>query len=130
MSQRNRLANVTNPFQGNRKRVLCMCSAGLLRSPTAAAVLSQEPFRYNTRSAGVVTTHALIPVDDVLLAWADEVVVMESWQKHFIKEDKGYSGPIVCLDIEDSYDYMDPSLCEQILDRYTEKTGGNNEQGA
>ena len=49
----NRIANSTNPFQKDYKRVLCVCSAGLLRSPTAAYVLSQAPYNYNTRAAGL-----------------------------------------------------------------------------
>ena len=64
-----------NPYQGAYKRVLCVCSAGILRSATAALVLSKEPFNYNTRSAGV-EHYALIPITEVLLAWADEVICM------------------------------------------------------
>ena len=70
----NRLANSSNRWQGKYKRVLCICSAGLLRSPTAAFVLSQEPYNYNTRAAGLTKEFALIPVDEVLLNWAQEVV--------------------------------------------------------
>ena len=47
MSKMNRLANTQNKYQGKYKKVLCVCSAGLLRSPTAALVLSQEPFNFN-----------------------------------------------------------------------------------
>ena len=67
MSLMNRLANTHNHYQGDAKRVLCVCSAGLLRSPTAAFVLSQEPFGFNTRAAGIAEDFALIVVDDVLL---------------------------------------------------------------
>ncbi len=42
-----------NPYQGKYKRVLCVCSAGVLRSATTAVVLSKEPFNFNTRSAGL-----------------------------------------------------------------------------
>lgn len=74
----NRIANSTNQFQGSYKRVLCVCSAGLLRSPTTALVLSQPPYNYNTRAAGLTKEFALVPVDPVLLHWADEVVCMNS----------------------------------------------------
>jgi len=32
-------------------------------------VLSQEPYNYNTRAAGIVDDYALVPVDEVLLNW-------------------------------------------------------------
>lgn len=113
----NRRHNVTNPYQGNYKRVLCVCSAGLLRSPTAAVVLSQEPFNFNTRAAGLVKEYALVPVDPILLHWADEVVVMESWMGQEI-EAMGFDGDIKCLNIPDNYEYRDPELVELIKEQY------------
>ncbi len=71
----NQLANINNPYQGKSKKVLCLCSAGLLRSPTAANVLHRE-FGFNTRSAGVMD-YALIPLSEALFLWADEVLVMD-----------------------------------------------------
>ena len=48
----NQLANINNPYQGKSKKVLCLCSAGLLRSPTAANVLHREfEFTIISRSA-------------------------------------------------------------------------------
>lgn len=72
MNNNNRIFNSGNPNQGDYKRMLCVCSAGLLRSPTTAYVLSQAPYNYNTRAAGLVADFALIPVDEVLLRWAEE----------------------------------------------------------
>lgn len=118
MSMMNRIGNCSNPFQGTFKKVLCVCSAGLLRSPTTAYVLSQAPFNYNTRAAGITEEFALIPVDDALLAWADEVVVAEKWMgKHL--EDK-FKGKIISLDLPDQYRYRDPELIELITKRYTD----------
>ena len=57
------------------KRVLCLCSAGLLRSARLAQILQQE-YNYNTRNAGVAD-YALIPVNTALLKWADEIVCVE-----------------------------------------------------
>ena len=71
----NALHNVTNPYQGKDKRVLCLCSAGLLRSSTLAIIL-QNKYGCNTRSAGV-SDYALIPVSTALLEWADEIVCVE-----------------------------------------------------
>lgn len=118
MNTINRLHNVTNPAQGAYKRVLCLCSAGLLRSPTAAWVLSNPPYNYNTRAAGLTPEYALVPVDEVLLGWADEVVVMESWMADELAEKYGYSGPLVVLDIRDMYEYRSPELIAEIREGY------------
>lgn len=118
MSTMNRKANAKNPYQGQDKRVLCVCSAGLLRSPTAAFVLQKE-FGFNTRAAGLNTEYALIPVDDVLLHWADEVVVMESWMA---QELDSFDGSLICLNIPDNFERMNPELQTLILAAYKEKT--------
>ena len=112
----NRMYNAKNPFQGEHKRVLCVCSAGLLRSPTTAVVLSQPPYNFNTRAVGLDASFALIPLDDVLLEWADEIVCMNNSQRYRISEmtDKD----IICLDIEDDYRYRDPVLVKLIEERY------------
>lgn len=121
MNQMNRLYNVDNPNQGESKRVLCICSAGLLRSPTAAVVLSQEPFNYNTRAAGAEDSYALIPIDKVLLAWADEIVCMTEQHKQMLlakfPQIEGIL-KIYVLDIEDNYTYRDPKLMELIKENY------------
>jgi predicted protein tyrosine phosphatase len=122
----NRIGNVANPNQGKFKKVLCVCSAGLLRSPTAAWVLSQEPYNFNTRAAGAVEDFALIPVDEVLLAWAKEVVCMSQSHASIIRELLDalelYDPPkVICLDIPDQFCYRDPELVELIKNRYDER---------
>lgn len=120
MNNRNRLGNAGNRFQGSTKKVLCVCSAGLLRSPTAAVVLSAPPFNYNTRAVGVDKEFALIPVDEVLLEWADEVVCMErSHATELI--DLGYSKPMIILDIKDDFEYRNPKLMREIRSKYQEQ---------
>lgn len=118
----NRLANCKNFYQGNTKKVLCVCSAGLLRSPTAAVVLSQEPYNFNTRAAGVSKEYALIPVDNILLEWADEIVCMEEWQAKKITEElvrlEITDKQVYWLGIEDSYRYRDPVLMTKIKEAY------------
>lgn len=123
----NRIYNCKNWAQGESRKVLCVCSAGLLRSPTAAVVLSQAPFNFNTRAAGLTPEFALIPVDEVLLNWADEVVCMEQKQKLHLEEwiNDIYHGkavkPVVkCLDIQDSFYYRDERLMKMISDKYME----------
>ena len=118
----NRLANCTNRYQGEYKRVLCVCSAGLLRSPTAAFVLSQEPYNFNTRAAGLTPEFALVPVDRVLLEWADEIVVMSAQQAEQIRAMLEDEKPIVVLRIPDNFRYRDPELIRLIRESYDKHT--------
>ena len=112
-SSRNRLANATNPYQGNSKKVLAVCSAGLLRSPTIAWMLSNDPFNFNTRSCGAVEEYALIPLDDALILWADEVVVVESWMKDMIL-DHDPNKVVHLISTPDNYGTRDPALCSYL----------------
>ena len=120
----NRLATSNNIFQGTYKKVLCVCTGGVLRSPTAAVVLSQEPFNFNTRAAGIDEEIALIPVDEVLLSWADEIVCMETKHKDIVKKMLKYheieDTPVKVLNIPDRYSYRDRQLIELIKERYEE----------
>ena len=122
MSFYNRIANTSNRFQGETKKVLCVCSAGLLRSPTIAVVLSQEPYNYNTRAAGLSEEYALILVDDVLLHWADEIVCADSWMSQEIEEMLKALGmehkDIIALDIPDKYEYRNLELMQLIGEKY------------
>lgn len=117
----NRKHNSKNPYQGDAKKVLCVCSAGLLRSPTAANVLNNI-LGYNTRAAGVSLDHALIPVDEVLLEWADEVVCMEQEHASYLNLAFGYDEATV-LNIPDMYSYGDEDLQSMILTHYLKSEG-------
>lgn len=139
---RNRLANVGNPYQGKRKRVLCVCSAGLLRSPTAAWILSNAPFDFNTRAVGTTSEFALIPLETSHVAWADEIVVMEQYQADIVKEmqqllDDSARGfdfsnnldkPVHVLTVPDVYGYREPELVEAMTPKlkaiFLENTNG------
>lgn len=118
----NRLHNCTNPHQGKFKKVLCVCSAGLLRSPTTAVILASEPYNFNTRAAGLDKDHALIPVDSVLLTWADEIVCMNKEQRHILEgmvQKLGFvTKKVISLNIPDSYAYRDPELADLITKAY------------
>lgn len=113
----NRIANSGNQFQGSYKRVLCVCSAGLLRSPTAALVLSKDPYNFNTRACCAVPSFALIPLDKVLVEWADEIVCMEPEHIPAIESLKP-GCPVICLNITDSYEYRNEELQELIKTKY------------
>lgn len=110
-----------NPYQGEYKRVLCCCSAGILRSPTAAEVLSQK-FGHNTRACGIDIGHALIPIEDVLVDWADEIVVMTKDHEMAIRNRFEPEVPIICLNIPDQFAFRNPRLIEMIEERYAEKS--------
>lgn len=122
MINRNRLANLQNIYQTAAKRVLCVCSAGLLRSPTTANVLHQK-YGFNTRAAGITEEYALIPVDAALLAWADEIVWVEQtvydngWQNwsDLIKHKRN-----IVLDIPDQYEWNHPELRALIEQQYAD----------
>lgn len=118
----NRILNSSNMHQGDFKRVLCVCSAGLLRSPTAALVLSQPPFNFNTRAAGLVPHYALIPVDEVLLAWAEEIVCME--QNHADLLSGMTDKKVICLNIPDRFPYRSADLVSMISKNYMEIAKG------
>lgn len=120
----NRLGNALNPYQGNWPRVLCVCSAGLLRSPTIAWVLSNPPYNCNTRAAGVTAEYALVPVDECLLTWAQRIVcaspehaeIIDERLKEFELEER----IVHRLNIPDDYRTRDPELIRKIgveLDR-------------
>src|SRR5437870_3176953 len=97
--------------EGNFRRVLCVCSAGILRSATIAWVLSNEPYRCNTRAVGL-GDYALIRVTPQLLQWADEIVCADKEQHDAITRmtDK----PVHCLHIPDQYDFRSPELVSAI----------------
>lgn len=111
-----------NPNQGRYKRVLCVCSAGILRSATAALVLGRAPYNYNTRAAGVAD-YALIPVDPVLIAWAHEIVTMTREQELILRTRFCIGEtPIIVLDISDDFRYRQPELVRLIKARYAQRT--------
>lgn len=114
----------SNRYQGDYKRVLTVCSAGILRSATAAHILCQEPFNFNTRNVGTAP-YALIPLTEDLIQWADEIVCMEAEHEVKVRDmmiETMYSKPIITLDIEDIYEYRNPALVKLIKSRYKERT--------
>jgi len=119
---RNSMAVIKNSYQGNATKVLCVCSGGVLRSPTAAWIISNEPFNFNTRSCGD-KDYALIPLSEELVTWADEIVVMDEWHAKSVKEklieacyEPGYR-EIHVLNVPDDYDYRDPELVRILTEK-------------
>ena len=127
MSTRNRMGNLSNKYQGQFRRVLCVCSAGMLRSPTAAWVLSNHPFNFNTRAAGLTKEYALIPVDEAMIFWADDVICFDEQMKRDIESIIAYStwkndfeAPnIFVWKIPDMYDFRSEELIAMIKENAT-----------
>lgn len=121
MVTRNQLGVIANPWQGDYHKVLTVCSAGCLRSPTAAVVLAQEPYNFNTRSAGIYEGMAIVPVTDVLLEWADEIVCMQGEHALYITkrlQELDLDKVIKVLNIPDDFAYRDPELVKLIKEKY------------
>lgn len=93
------------------KNVLFICSQNRLRSPTAEQIFTDFP-GMNTSSAGL-NHDAENPVTPETLEWAHIVIVMEKAHRNklsakFRANLKGKC--VVCLDIPDDYEFMDPEL--------------------
>lgn len=111
---------VNNPYQGKDKKVLFVCSMGILRSATGARLYANK---YNTRSAGSYSD-ALIPVTGLLLSWADEVVfvnvanysqIMDRLEE---QEREELSRKSLVLNIPDCYEHMHPKLQAAFHEQY------------
>lgn len=102
------------------KKILFVCSQNRLRSPTAEQVFAARA-DLDVSSAG--TNHdADNPLTAELVAWADLIFVMErahrtKIQSKFRRHLK--SARIICLDIPDDYEFMDPDLIRLLETRVT-----------
>lgn len=121
---RNQLANSQNEFQGKIKKVLTVCSAGLLRSATMAHVLAKE-YDYNVRNCGTEESYALIPISEALVYWADEIIFVNKENYNAVKASlnsiKREDTKVYCLDIPDMYSYCDPELIKICKEQYETK---------
>ena len=120
---RNQLYNIHNESQGNIKKVLCVCSAGLLRSATLQNTLIRE-YGYNVRNCGTEESYALIPISEALVLWADEIVFVSKSNYRSIQLDlEELNMPkekIFILNIPDIYSFNDPKLVEICKQQYKE----------
>lgn len=97
------------------KTVLFVCSQNRLRSPTAEQVFARYA-GIEVASAGL-NHDAESPVTPELVSWADIIFVMERAHRNKLQskfrsllKDKR----IICLEIPDEYDYMDPALVRML----------------
>lgn len=98
--------------------LLFVCSENRLRSPTGEEVFSQYG---GVDAIGCGTnSDAETPISGDLIEWADIVFVME--KSHRNKITKKFtellkSKRLICLDIPDEYERMDPSLIRLLENR-------------
>jgi predicted protein tyrosine phosphatase len=112
---RNQEGVVFNRWQGDAVKALFVCSAGILRSPTAALHFAKTK-GWNTRAVGDNEEFALIPVSEALMFWADIVFVMSVDQKIHLKHKFGQSfeGRIFVMNIEDNFGFMESDLVKYL----------------
>lgn len=121
---RNQLHNINNIYQGNTKKVLAVCSAGLLRSATLQNFLIRE-YGYNVRNCGTEESYALIPISEALVKWADEIVFVNRENYNVVKDeiaDMECSNKCIVLDIPDVYEFNAPELINIIKRQYESAT--------
>ena len=98
--------------------VLFVCSANRLRSPTAEQIFSTWP-GIETDSAGI-SNGASVPLSSEQVEWADIIFVME--KTHRTKLNRKFRPSlkgkrVICLDIPDDYEFMDPVLVRMLESR-------------
>lgn len=100
--------------------LLFVCSENRLRSPTGEEVFNTFE---NVNAIGCGTnSDAETPVSGDLIEWANIIFVME--KTHRNKVSKKFKGllkgkKLVCLDIPDNYERMDPDLVRLLKSKVT-----------
>ncbi|MBW4623173.1 MAG: low molecular weight protein tyrosine phosphatase family protein [Cyanosarcina radialis HA8281-LM2] len=100
------------------KKLLFICSRNRLRSPTAEAVFAEYE-GLEVDSAGL-DRDAEMPLSSEAIEWADIIFVME--KSHRSKLSNKFqpwlkNKRVICLDIPDEYEYMEPVLVELLKKR-------------
>lgn len=74
---------------------------------------------HNARAVGSVPNYALIPIDEVLLHWAQQIVFVNKENYDDVKHKYDLSNTdVIVLDIPDNYNYRDPELMKICEDQY------------
>jgi predicted protein tyrosine phosphatase len=93
------------------KRALFICTQNRLRSPTAEHVFASWP-DVESDSAGI-GVDANVPLSPEQIEWATIIFVMEKTHRNRLSTrfKRHLNGKrVICLDIPDEYDYMQPEL--------------------
>lgn len=106
-----------NPYQGDYKKVLFVCSGGILRSPTAAHWAAEHK-GWNTRSCGTLPL-AIPQIDPNLVDWADVIYCLQRKHFDFLIDTWGehVRPKLRVMGIEDDFEYRNPDLIRLIADR-------------
>jgi predicted protein tyrosine phosphatase len=109
---------VKNPYQGKDKKVVFVCSMGILRSATGARLYAHK---HNTRTAGSYPD-ALVPLTPMLIAWADELVFVNNDNYKYIVNKYDNDVEIInkstVLNIPDCYEHMHQELIKAFKEQY------------
>lgn len=93
------------------RRVLFVCSQARLRSPTAERVYADWPGVET--ACGGLNADADVPLTPEDVVAADLIFVMEKTHRNKLSQrfrPQLRGKRVICLDIPDDYDYMDPVL--------------------
>jgi predicted protein tyrosine phosphatase len=106
------------PTPGRPRRVLFICRLNRSRSATAERLFCKRP-DLDVRSAG---THgdAMVRVNKRMLDWADLIFIMDGDQRRWLELTfPGHPavGRVICLDIADIYQFLEPALVTLLEDR-------------
>ncbi len=102
------------------KHVLFICSQNRLRSPTAEQVFAGHP-GIECEFAGL-NNDADNPVTPELVEWEELIFVMEKAHRRKLSAKFGRhlkNARVVCLDIPDKFDFMDPALVRLLKEKVT-----------
>ncbi len=106
-------------IQDVKPRILFVCTVNRMRSATAHKIYENDD-RFEVDSAGTDRT-ANVVLEEWHLEWADAIVVMEKQHRNKIRErfpTLYEKKPIVCLYIEDIYDFMQPELVAILREKF------------
>ena len=99
-------------------RVLFICHYNRKRSATAERVFGKDP-SLDVRSAGT-SDDALVRINRRMLDWADIVFTMDDEQRRDLERlfpGHGALNRLICLDIPDRYNFLDPELVTLLRER-------------
>lgn len=107
-----------------KKNILFICSQNKLRSPTAEQIYSKKE-DIRVLSAGL-NNDAENKVSGEFLEWADTIFVMEKVHLNRLRKNFGRflnSQRIICLDIPDIYEFMEPALVSELISKLRRHLG-------
>ncbi|MCR4308351.1 MAG: protein tyrosine phosphatase [Candidatus Berkelbacteria bacterium] len=106
---------LTSPYQREYPKWLFICTAGMLRSATAAHHFASKGI--NTRCAGTDELYAIQPVHENTLMWADKIFCMEKEHKEYLNRKFDCRNlDITVLDIQDDFSYREEKLIQLLED--------------